>query len=219
MSFNFTVVNPKYSGLQLSAEKIGGVCVGTIAIKPTQIESYERFHGTNSVGQSETLPEVVIVELPFSAFASRDNGDPAVSDLIKMSMISKRQNAVLFRVPWRLSQKIGVKSAEYIQAVSNVFKEKDWHVETRLSDGFNDLFIAVVKRKKWNRAAILPKILPSSQINSLIKEELFELKGYPAQILPIYISDDVSLIKEAVSVYVAEDALKYITNAIGLDQQ
>ena len=202
--------------MHFSAENLGGTCVGVLSVKATETEKYEQFHGVGSSEYSDEHTDVVLVELPFSAFAGGSKGDPAVTDLIKSALISRNQKAVVFRIPWALAQPIGVEPSEFVQAVENIFPNKNWQIDMRLTDGFSDLFISVAKRKKWNGNQILPAVLENNTTYTNSPQEILIAKGYPKKLALHYRDNDIKLIKEAVSIKTAQHALLSVLNAVGL---
>jgi hypothetical protein len=162
-SFDFVDINPGMSGLAFAAEAVGGVCIGVHCVKVGSIEAYEDFFGRGSARPPETHGKLVLVNLPFSMFTSAASGDPAVSELISLAVkSSKGVPAVLFRVSWLAAERLGVDPEEYRATIEQAFGSDNWEVASVVSDDGNDLFVAVIARKRWNGDVPLPSSFPAS---------------------------------------------------------
>lgn len=214
--FNFVDVNPEMSGLAFAAEAEGGICIGVFGVKPKARESYESYFGRGSLEPPLTPCDMVLVGLPFSMFVRPENGDPAVTELIKTAFTAaKGASAILFRTPWSSAARLGVDQEEYRSTVEGILGTKKWAVAASASRDGHDLFICGVARKKWNEWSHPLPAFPYAQkaTKSTPREILLEY-GYPESFALQNADVDPKLVEGIVDVRNARLAISEILKAI-----
>lgn len=107
--FNFYEVNPGISALGFGAELAGGHSRGATMIHRLAKHLHRDFQGSDAVGEPHGSYSVVLVDLPFSVFATRGGGDPGVNEVLaEAAKRSHRAKAVLFRMDWAAGARMGL---------------------------------------------------------------------------------------------------------------
>lgn len=117
--FHFYQINPGISGMGFGAERAGGRTVGAELVSPKAKAAYGSFHGSDSIGEPESAPDLVLANIPFSAFASLGNGDPETEEILKAAAKrAKTAQAALFRVEWTTGERMGLDASGHAALVA-----------------------------------------------------------------------------------------------------
>jgi hypothetical protein len=216
-TFDFVDIHPGVPGMAFAAQAEGGGCREVIGIKPDARENYVSFFSPTGEDQQHGRCDIVLVGLPFSMFAYCDGGDPAVSEPIAVAAkAAKKSSAILFRVPWGASRRLGVDADEYRSAIEGTLGAKAWEVTSAVSDCGNDLFVAAVARKKWNGGEALPMAFPNSASSSVSSDAASVLleRGYPQEFASRYAGKSRKLVDGLVDIANARTAVSSVKAAI-----
>lgn len=118
--FWFYEVNPGLSALGFGAERIGAWSRGAEMVYGLAKKVHEEFHGSDAVGEPHGPYLMALVDLPFSVFATRGGGDPAINGVLAAAAKrSHRAKALLFRVEWSAGTRMGLDPAAWAALVES----------------------------------------------------------------------------------------------------
>jgi hypothetical protein len=220
-------VNPGMSGFAFAMEdeRVRGVCVGVLGIKPVHFPLYEGYHGRHSARPPEAFPDIVVCSLPFSPFVRASGSDPAVGDLVALAARAsvgsrkvKGAKAVLFRAPWVKAETLGAAPGEYVDAVKAAFPAEGWTFDHAVSvhDGSKpaDVFVAAV-RGDVGKVFSLPIPADVARRHRHNPQEKLAALGYPLQFALHNAGVAVTLVEDIVSIKAAGQAILQVLEAVG----
>src|SRR5690606_5180976 len=126
--------------------------------------------GVGSIAPPETTPDLILVNLPFSAFTTFGDGDPATKAVMAAAAKHGRGSTpLLFRVEWTAGQRMELSPSDYVDLVSHWLPGHECrHIVVSNEafipmEGF-ELFVGAAKswQSEFRPVAVDPERLPAA---------------------------------------------------------
>lgn len=150
--FSFTEINPGLGAMGLAAKEAGGIPNGSELSTPISQPAYEYNFGRGSLEPATTPVQIVLANLPFSAFLTEGSEDPEVVEIVDATKKHlKTAKAFIFRVDWTVGERLDLSVDGYVRLIAA--RLKGWDVHTTKLDNYrftpmegSELFIVAAKR-------------------------------------------------------------------------